>query len=103
MTGAGERAYRLWVSGRVQGVGFRWFARRAALGLGLTGRVRNLPDAAWRSRSREPRTGWTPSGGSSAKGRPAPGSPGWTRLSFPASRHGTDSRSIAKERGRWTI
>jgi acylphosphatase len=44
MTGASPRAYRLWVSGRVQGVGFRWFARRAALGLGLTGRVRNLPD-----------------------------------------------------------
>lgn len=38
------RAFRLWVSGRVQGVGFRWFARNAAWELGLTGRVRNLPD-----------------------------------------------------------
>jgi acylphosphatase len=40
----GSRAFRFWVSGRVQGVGFRWFVRRAALGLGLAGRVRNLPD-----------------------------------------------------------
>lgn len=34
---------RLLVSGRVQGVGFRWFTRRAAVELGLTGWVRNLP------------------------------------------------------------
>lgn len=39
-----QRGVRLLVSGRVQGVGFRWFIRRAALGLGLAGRVRNLPD-----------------------------------------------------------
>jgi acylphosphatase len=38
------QACRLWVSGRVQGVGFRWFARQAARELGLAGRVRNLPD-----------------------------------------------------------
>jgi acylphosphatase len=38
------RAFRLWVSGRVQGVGFRWFTRQAARDLGLAGRVRNLPD-----------------------------------------------------------
>jgi acylphosphatase len=44
VTAAGARAHRMWVSGRVQGVGFRWFVRREALGLGLTGRVRNLPD-----------------------------------------------------------
>ena len=37
-------AFRLWLSGRVQGVGFRWFTRRAAQELGLAGRVRNLPD-----------------------------------------------------------
>jgi acylphosphatase len=37
-------ARRLVVSGRVQGVGFRWFVRQAARELGLAGRVRNLPD-----------------------------------------------------------
>jgi len=32
------------VSGRVQGVGFRWFARRAALDEGVRGWVRNRED-----------------------------------------------------------
>ena len=32
------------VSGRVQGVGFRWFVRAAARRYGLAGWVRNLPD-----------------------------------------------------------
>jgi acylphosphatase len=42
---SGRQAFRIWVSGRVQGVGFRWAARQAARGLGgLVGRVRNLPD-----------------------------------------------------------
>lgn len=35
---------RLKVRGRVQGVGFRWFAREAAERLGLSGWVKNLPD-----------------------------------------------------------
>jgi len=35
---------RLIVSGRVQGVGFRWFVRRRADELGLCGRVRNRMD-----------------------------------------------------------
>ena len=36
---------RRWiVRGRVQGVGFRYFAQRAAAGLGLTGYARNLDD-----------------------------------------------------------
>ncbi|HKI04778.1 MAG TPA: acylphosphatase [Thermoanaerobaculia bacterium] len=40
-----RRACRIVVSGKVQGVGFRWFTRRAAQELGgLAGRVRNLPD-----------------------------------------------------------
>jgi acylphosphatase len=41
---SGLRAVRIRLSGRVQGVGFRWFTRREAQDLGLTGRVRNLPD-----------------------------------------------------------
>lgn len=39
-----RRACRLVLSGRVQGVGFRWFTRKAAQELGVAGRVRNLPD-----------------------------------------------------------
>ncbi|HEV2846414.1 MAG TPA: acylphosphatase [Thermoanaerobaculia bacterium] len=38
------KAIRMHLSGKVQGVGFRWFARKAAQELGLAGRVRNLPD-----------------------------------------------------------
>lgn len=38
------RMYR--VSGRVQGVGFRWFAWDAATREGLSGFVRNLPDGS---------------------------------------------------------
>jgi acylphosphatase len=34
----------LMVSGRVQGVGFRWFAEREALRHGVSGYVKNLPD-----------------------------------------------------------
>jgi len=37
-------ARRFLVSGRVQGVGFRFFAERAARREGLKGWVRNLPD-----------------------------------------------------------
>jgi len=37
-------ARRFVIAGRVQGVGFRWFTRRAAQELALGGRVRNLPD-----------------------------------------------------------
>ncbi len=44
MSGSGPQALRIHIAGRVQGVGFRWFVRRAAQDLGLTGRVRNLPD-----------------------------------------------------------
>jgi acylphosphatase len=41
---AETKAARWLVSGRVQGVGFRWFVVRRAGELGLTGWVRNLPD-----------------------------------------------------------
>jgi acylphosphatase len=37
-------AQRFLISGRVQGVGFRYFAGDAALREGVTGFVRNLPD-----------------------------------------------------------
>lgn len=39
-----RQAKRFLVSGTVQGVGFRYFAKRAAEWLGLTGYVRNLDD-----------------------------------------------------------
>jgi acylphosphatase len=37
-------ARRFYVSGRVQGVGYRYFTQDAALREGVTGYVRNLPD-----------------------------------------------------------
>ena len=45
MTTPGDDRPRRWVvSGRVQGVGFRWFVLQRAEPLGLRGWVRNLPD-----------------------------------------------------------
>jgi acylphosphatase len=35
---------RIEITGRVQGVGFRWFTRRAAGMHGIAGHVMNLPD-----------------------------------------------------------
>ena len=39
-----KQAKRFHVSGRVQGVGYRYFAHTAAAQLGVTGYVKNLPD-----------------------------------------------------------
>ena len=44
------RAYR--VTGRVQGVGFRWFTSRAAKELGISGTVQNHPDGSVRVHAR---------------------------------------------------
>lgn len=41
-----RRTYRVY--GGVQGVGFRWWARETATGLGLQGTVRNEPDGTVR-------------------------------------------------------
>ena len=40
----GDQGSRWLVSGRVQGVGFRWFVRQRAMALGLVGWAKNLPD-----------------------------------------------------------
>ena len=39
-----QRGYRL--TGRVQGVGFRWWTRKTGEKLGLRGTVKNLPDGS---------------------------------------------------------
>jgi acylphosphatase len=44
MTPVAQYARRFFVTGRVQGVGFRWFVQEAAERLGLVGFVRNLED-----------------------------------------------------------
>jgi acylphosphatase len=44
--GIDVRRIRFVVTGRVQGVGFRWFVRAEARPLGLNGWIRNLGDGA---------------------------------------------------------
>ena len=40
-----DHCVRAWISGKVQGVGFRWATQRAAVSAGARGYVRNLPDS----------------------------------------------------------
>ena len=44
MSAAGHQRRTVYYTGRVQGVGFRYSARRAAQGYAVTGSVQNLPD-----------------------------------------------------------
>lgn len=44
LTPGGDVRLTAFVSGRVQGVGFRWWTRARALELGLTGSATNLTD-----------------------------------------------------------
>jgi acylphosphatase len=44
VTPDGQARLTAWVEGRVQGVGFRWWARARALELGLAGWAENLED-----------------------------------------------------------
>jgi acylphosphatase len=44
VTPDGRARLTAWVEGRVQGVGFRWWARARALELGLMGWAENLED-----------------------------------------------------------
>jgi len=41
---SGSKTTQVFYEGRVQGVGFRWTAKRIAQGFDVTGSVRNLPD-----------------------------------------------------------
>ena len=78
------RAVDLVVTGRVQGVSFRWYAAREATRLGLAGWIRNAPDGSVRPTPRAtkpPSPGWCPGAGRAHR-RPASTtwrSPRWRR------------------------
>jgi acylphosphatase len=54
VTRAVDRSVDLHVTGRVQGVSFRWYAAREATRLGLAGWVRNEPDGSVRAHAEGP-------------------------------------------------
>ena len=54
MTRVVDRSVDLHVTGRVQGVSFRWYAAREATRLGLAGWVRNEPDGSVRAHAEGP-------------------------------------------------
>lgn len=56
MSDTARTARRYVVSGRVQGVGFRYFVRQQAQALNLAGWVRNLPDGRVEAFIEGPRT-----------------------------------------------
>jgi acylphosphatase len=65
-----------WVSGHVQGVGFRWWTRARALELGLVGWARNLDDG----RVEVVAEGSRPAAEALLAALGAPGTPGRVRL-----------------------
>lgn len=54
MTQSDEVRKRFQITGRVQGVGFRWWTSRQARELGLRGTVRNQPDGSVEVRAAGP-------------------------------------------------
>ena len=78
------KAVTVKVTGRVQGVAFRWEAQREALRLGVTGWVRNEPDGAVGGSPRGRRRGGRRDGGVVSPG-PA-GGPGARRRGQPGGR-----------------
>ena len=77
---------RYQISGMVQGVGFRYFAMRAAERLKVTGYAKNLPMAAWKSTPSATSHHWQNFARSSSAGR--------REHSFPAFRKRTRRYSI---------
>ena len=92
-----ERETRRYVvSGRVQGVGFRWFVEREAATLGITGWVRNRDDGrveVMATGTREQLSALD------ARLREGPGLPEWMKLRSRLRRFSTQNRSASKEPG----
>ena len=95
MSGAeAERSVRILVSGRVQGVSFRYFTHRAAQRLGLAGWVRNLPSGEVEVRVRGPEAVLEQFRGQLRQGPPASRVDDLTETALEAPVDGTDFRII---------